>query len=554
MLRCSRIMHTQRDVHPTILCSLEGIVDQMVWFRENWYEEVLRQLRQALTKCLALAFESRAAVADATITPHTLSFVRKLVATFGIGVENVSGSVSSSRDAACSEFARRVQATVQDPVFQRMKGQFSSDFDFVQPGAMRLHNLILKLRKWIKILEVKIRLLPKKFLIEEKCRWLSNFSSQTAEIELPGEFLQLKHSHYCVRIARFTPRVEIVQKHGTAARRLFIRGNNGKLYPYLVVNDSGLSDARREERVLQLLRMINHYLSKTKETSRRFLSFTVPRVVAVSPHMRLVEDNPASVSLLDIYRQRCCQRGLDHDLPISHYYDKLASLQMQGGSVTHRALRDNLREVQKTMVPRTLLKDWAVFTYPNATSYWMFRKTFTLQMALLALAEYVLHLTRLAPDMMLVHQNCGLVSVSYFKFDISDVTGELEPDRPVPFRLTPNLCELITELGVCGPLVATITAAARSLSQPNFKLASILRVILRDEMIGWYRKKQDSSDADINSAELISSVSAAVAAITARLSSLTVFNASENKAMSLATTASNIDNLCQMNPVWHPWL
>lgn len=27
------------------------------------------------------------------------------------------------------------------------------------------------------------------FLIEEKCRFLSNFSLQTAEIEIPGEFL-----------------------------------------------------------------------------------------------------------------------------------------------------------------------------------------------------------------------------------------------------------------------------------------------------------------------------------------------------------------------------
>ena len=30
----------QRDMHPTLLSSLEGIVDQMVWFRENWHEEV----------------------------------------------------------------------------------------------------------------------------------------------------------------------------------------------------------------------------------------------------------------------------------------------------------------------------------------------------------------------------------------------------------------------------------------------------------------------------------------------------------------------------------
>ena len=49
MWRCSRIMHMQRDLHPTVLSSLEGIVDQMVWFRENWYEEVLRQLKKKFT-------------------------------------------------------------------------------------------------------------------------------------------------------------------------------------------------------------------------------------------------------------------------------------------------------------------------------------------------------------------------------------------------------------------------------------------------------------------------------------------------------------------------
>lgn len=77
-----------------------------------------------------------------------------------------------------------------------------------------------------------------------------------------------------------------------------------------MVSDSGLADARREERVLQLLRMLNHYLSKQKETSRRFLHFTVPRVVAVSPQMRLVEDNPASISLLDIYKKGCAKLGM----------------------------------------------------------------------------------------------------------------------------------------------------------------------------------------------------------------------------------------------------
>ena len=102
----------------------------MVWFRENWYEEVLRQLRQGLTKCYAVAFENRGAVAEATITPHTLNFVRKLVSTFGVGIENVSSVTTTFSSTASESLARRAQATAQDPVFQKMKGQFTTDFDF----------------------------------------------------------------------------------------------------------------------------------------------------------------------------------------------------------------------------------------------------------------------------------------------------------------------------------------------------------------------------------------------------------------------------------------
>lgn len=48
---------------------------------------------------------------------------------------------------------------------------------------------------------------------------------------------------------------------------------------------------------------------------------------------------------------------------------------------------------------------------------------FTVQLALEGLAEYVLHLTRLNPDMMYVHKDSGYISVSYFKFDIDEQTG-----------------------------------------------------------------------------------------------------------------------------------
>ena len=76
--------------------------------------------------------------------------------------------------------------------------------------------------------------MPKSFLIEERCRFLSNFSASTADVDIPGEYLVPKTTSYYVKIARFMPRVSVVQKYDTAARRLNIRGHNGKIYPYLV--------------------------------------------------------------------------------------------------------------------------------------------------------------------------------------------------------------------------------------------------------------------------------------------------------------------------------
>ena len=88
-----------------------------------------------------------------------------------------------------------------------------------------------------------------------------------------------------------------------------------------------------------------------------------------------------------------------------------------------------MKEVQTHMVPNTMLKDWAMQSFASATDYWTFRKMFTLQLSLAAFAEYVLHLSRLNPDMMYIHQDSGLVNISYFKFDVDDVSGELDSNR-----------------------------------------------------------------------------------------------------------------------------
>ena len=50
-------------------------------------------------------------------------------------------------------------------------------------------------------------------------------------------------------------------------------------------------------------------------------------------------------------------------------------VQARGTQASHQVLRDILKEVQNNMVPRGLLKEWALHTFLDATDYWIFRKT-----------------------------------------------------------------------------------------------------------------------------------------------------------------------------------
>ena len=66
--------------------------------------------------------------------------------------------------------------------------------------------------------------------------------------------------------------------------------------------------------------------------------------------------------------------------------------------------------------------------------------------------------------------------------------GELDANRPVPFRLTPNIAEFVTPVGVNGVMTAAMVSAARCLAEPHFSVQSILKAVLRDEIIAWHKK------------------------------------------------------------------
>lgn len=173
--------------------------------------------------------------------------------------------------------------------------------------------------------------------------------------------------------------------------------------------------------------------------------------------------------------------------------------------------------------------------------------------------------------MMHLHQDSGLMNICYFKFDVDDSSGELDVSRPVPFRLTPNIVEYLSGIGIAGPFTASAVATARCLVQPNFKLSTILRTILKDEIIAVHKKRAldetpavdqpfgematDKGSVEVDMEKIIEIVNKTVANITGRLNGLSYIETAENgKMTALVQAAQSMENLCRMDPAWHPWM
>ncbi|ODN01959.1 Transformation/transcription domain-associated protein [Orchesella cincta] len=244
------------------------------------------------------------------------------------------------------------------------------------------------------------------------------------------------------------------------------------------------------------------------------------------------------LSLLEMFELVCSKLGFEAD-----------SLG-KGEILTHGALRDIFQGIQQGLVYVDVLKNWAAQNYVSVSDYLYF----TTEMCLNILAEYAFQLTSLQPEGLNIHSDTGLVNISYFKFDTDAC------QLTVPFTLTSNLYEFMTENGVNGPLTFGLKALAKCLAHPNYKLEAILRPILKDEMLANVKRNEGENclgwetPMETYDPETVTDlVNNAVSAIMNRLSGITG-DVDVGKVNELIAAASSVDNLYRMDPSSYHWL
>ncbi|EPY54227.1 SAGA complex phosphatidylinositol kinase-like protein Tra1 [Schizosaccharomyces cryophilus OY26] len=468
----------------------------------------------------------------------------------------------SSTEANLSLFVDNILPTPYKAKFKR---------EFIET-PMGLREYIRQLRKWRSYFECLLGKTPKKQYLEHYSSFLCEFHHQKFdEIEVFGQYLLHKDNNNNFScIERFLPEVEFVVGHGNCYRKITVRDNGGELHSFVIQYPSA-RNCRREERIMQFTRYLNDALQANTETRRRCLNFYVPAAIPLSSHIRLLQDQPSSVSLQKIYEEYCDLRKFSKDEPANIFTDELSKWMQNAASrftpesseseklATRKELFTKriaiFEEIQKLYVPSTMLKDYFSNAFMNFSDFWLFRKSFSYQYACFSFLTYILSINNRIPSKVYFSKSSGSVWTSEALPAMISSSPVYHNGEVVPFRFTPNITEFIGKTCRDGLLGPSIMAIARALSKPDFDLNMILGTFVADDLQWWLNQHNKHQSSDFDFREKVNSNTDLIVRRVASLSQVAFGNLPVNQtAIDYLTQASSAKVLAQMDVLWAPWI
>ncbi|KAH8177248.1 FAT domain-containing protein [Sarocladium implicatum] len=451
------IMSVLKTAFPLLALSMETMVDQIQkHFKCPPDEDAFRLIVALLND--ALAYVSR--------TPA--SFARSV-------------KLPAATETNITRFAETILPS-------HIKKSFEADFVDVKPT---MYEYIHKLRHWRNKFEEKLDRRVTQVSLETFSPHLSEFRYQKFdEVEVPGQYLQHKDKNQdFIRIERFLPNVDLVRSISASYRRLKMRGHDGSVHSWAIQHPAA-RHCRREERILQLFRQLNQTLSRKKESRRRDLQFTLPLMVPLAPHIRIVQEDTSYITLQGIYEDHCRRNGMSKDEPVLFAMDKLRGA-LESKSAPNKpeqmmtARMEVFNAIQQKWVPHTVALEYFQKIFPTFNDFWLFRRQFSYQLSALTFMTYILYMHNRYPQKINIARGSGNIWGSELMSFMSTSKPFFHNPEPVPFRLTPNLQTLMGPLATEGIFACSLMAIARCLVKPEYELEHALTLFVRDEMIFW---------------------------------------------------------------------
>ncbi|XP_043814591.1 transformation/transcription domain-associated protein isoform X2 [Manihot esculenta] len=439
-----------------------------------------------------------------------------------------------------------------------------------------LAELTERLKHWKNVLQSNVEdRFPAVLKLEEESRVLRDF--HVVDVEVPGQYFSDQEiaPDHTVKLDRVGADIPIVRRHGSSFRRLTLIGSDGS-QRHFIVQTSLTPNARSDERILQLFRVMNQMFDKHKESRRRHICIHTPIIIPVWSQVRMVEDDLMYSTFLEVYENHCARNDREADLPITYFKEQLN--QAISGHISPETVVDlrhqAYNEITKTLVTDSIFSQYMYKTLLSGNHMWAFKKQFAIQLALSSFMSFMLQIGGRSPNKILFAKNTGKIFQTDFH-PAYDANGMIEFNEPVPFRLTRNMQAFFSHFGVEGLIVSAMCAAAQAVVSPkqNQHLWHQLAMFFRDELLSWSWRRPlgmpmapVAGGGNMNPVDFKHKVTANVDHVINRISGIAPQFLSEEEenavdppqsvqrgVAELVEAALTPRNLCMMDPTWHPW-
>ncbi|KAG5241552.1 FAT domain-containing family protein [Salix suchowensis] len=435
------------------------------------------------------------------------------------------------------------------------KQDFERDLDPESTATFpaTLSELTARLKHWKNVLQSNVEdRFPTVLKLEEESRVLRDF--HVVDVEVPGQYFcdQDIAPDHTVKLERVGADIPIVRRHGSSFRRLTLIGSDGS-QRHFIVQTSLTPNARSDERILQLFRVMNQMFDKHKESRRRHLCIHTPIIIPV-----------------------WSQNNREADFPITYFKEQLNPA--ISGQISPEAVVDlrlqAYNEITKTHVSDGIFSQYMYKTLLSGNHMWAFKKQFAIHLALSSFMSFMLQIGGRSPNKILFAKNTGKIFQTDFH-PAYDANGMIEFNEPVPFRLTRNMQAFFSHFGVEGLIVSDMCAAAQAVVSPKQSqhLWHQLAMFFRDELLSWSWRRPlglnlgpGAGGSVMNPTDFQHKVTTNVENVISRIAGIAPRFISEEEGNAvdppqsvqrgvtdLVEAALTPRNLCMMDPTWHPW-
>ncbi|XP_066575742.1 DNA-dependent protein kinase catalytic subunit isoform X2 [Amia ocellicauda] len=337
--------------------------------------------------------------------------------------------------------------------------------------------------------------------LKEYSPWMSSFRPETLwnELEIPGQYdgKSKPLPEYHAKITGFDERVKVMTSI-RKPKRLIIRGNDEREYPFLV---KGGEDLRQDQRIEQLFGVMNIILSHDAACSQRNLALRTYQVIPMTSRIGLIEWMENTCTLKEFLISRVEDKEIQFP-SLNAKYNKWLD-KMAGKAEGLRRYEEMYKKANRTetlanfknieqMVPEDLLRRAFIKMSTTPEAFLSLRSHFTSSHALMCVSQWILGIgDRHLSNFMINMETGGMVGID-FGHAFGSATQFLPVPELMPFRLTRQFLNLMQPMRESGLIYSVMVHSLRAYRTEPDLLLNTMDVFVKEPSLDWknLEKKQ----------------------------------------------------------------